>query len=72
MVQKRHTSTDSYLKDRTQSVFLSGNTTTARKLTMNVPQGSVLGPLLFTLYTADIGKFNKAHSLLHHRYADDN
>ena len=32
----------------------------------------VLRQLLFTLYTADVGKVIKAQSLLHHNYADDN
>ena len=53
---------DSYLKDRAQSVFLSGYTTTPQKLTTGVPQGSVLWLLLFTLYTADIGIVIKAQS----------
>ena len=47
---------DSYLTDRTLSVFLSGGMTSPRKLTTGVPQDSVLGPLLFTLYTANIRK----------------
>ena len=62
----------SYLKDLARSVFLSGDTTTPLKITTGVPQGSVLGPLLFTLYTADIGTIIKAQGLLHHSYADDN
>ena len=39
----------SYLMYWTQSIFLSGDMTTPQKLTTGVPQGSVLGLLLFTL-----------------------
>ena len=49
----------SYLDGRTQSIRLGGKSTTPRPAVYGVPQGSVLGPLLFTLYTADIGKVIK-------------
>jgi len=36
-----------------------------------VPQGSVLGPILFVLYTADVLQLVRDHGLVPHAYADD-
>ena len=40
-------------------------------MTCRVPQGSVLVPILFLLYTADLLQLVRAHSLDPHLYADD-
>ena len=61
----------SYLSNRHQAVVVKGEKSCAHLLKYGVPQGAVLGPVLFTLYTQllvqEIAKFN----LKYHFYADD-
>jgi hypothetical protein len=61
---------ESYLHDRTQSVTIGDCTTPPQVLRTGVPQGSVLGPLLFSLYTSPIGYIFPS-SVSYHLYADD-
>ena len=62
----------SYLTNRRESVKIHDTLSSERQLLYGVPQGSVLGPVLFTLYTAPLSKIISAFSSLsHHLYADD-
>ena len=44
----------SYLSQRTQQVQIKGTHSEKKQLTTGVPQGSCLGPVLFTIYVADL------------------
>ena len=61
----------SYLTDRSQSVQIDGFTSSVRPLRFDVPQGSVLGPLLYLLYTAPLGDLIRWHDMNFHLHADD-
>jgi len=62
---------ESYLTNRMQSVKIGSVSSEAHPLKCGVPQGSVLGPLLFTIYTAPLGDIIRRHGLNFHLYADD-
>ena len=60
-----------FLADRTSTVIVGSTSSSAIPIETGVPQGSVLGPLLFSLYINDIPKektTNLSYSLL---FADD-
>ena len=61
----------SYLSDRTQYVKVKDTLSHSLPLTQGVPQGSVLGPILHSLYTSPLGVIAKYHQMNFHLYADD-
>ena len=61
----------SYLKDRLQCIVIDGVTSEPVNLKYGVPQGSVLGPILFTIYTSPIGEIARKYNVEIHIYADD-
>ena len=60
-----------YLDGRMQHVKYRGRCSSKTVVRYGVPQGSVLGPILFILYTADLVALIEGHGLSPHLYADD-
>ena len=61
----------SYLIDRPQRIVLDKFSSQPRHLSCGVPQDSVLGPVLFSLYIAPLEDVIMAHGLYAMMYADD-
>jgi len=61
----------SYLTGRTQYVSFNGDRSSTSSICVGVPQGSVLGPLLFCAYVSPISRLLASFGLIHHSYADD-
>ena len=61
----------SYITGRTQFVRCNTDRSSVSVVLSGVPQGSVLGPLLFLLYTAELLQVIQANNFCGHAYADD-
>ena len=60
---------ESYIRNRQQFVQIDNNRSRTITLNIGVPQGSVLGPLLFNIYINDMCKSTKCFDIIN--YADD-
>ena len=61
---------ETYLSLRSQVISVAGHKSTSQPLECGVPQGSVLGPVLFTVYTSPLGALLRERGP-YHFYADD-
>ena len=61
----------SYLEQRKQYVRLNGVESAIVSLQAGVPQGSVLGPVLFSAFLAPLANVIDLFGISHHQYADD-
>ena len=62
---------ESYLSGRTQSVHVNQTFSCQAPLCFGVPQGSVLGPVLFIMYTKPLSSLITCHSIQNQSFADD-
>ena len=61
----------SYLHGRIYVVRVKNGVSECNVIKSGVPQGSVLGPVLFNAYVAPLTKILVQHDIQHHLYADD-
>ena len=62
---------ESYFKGRYQAVTIDSLTSSPQELVTGFPQGSVLGPFSYPVYTAPLFEISRKHEMPMHIYADD-
>ena len=62
---------ESYLTEWTQRVMIDEFLSDPVMLKCGVPQGSVLGPILYTLFTSPVGDISRSHNISYRGFADD-
>ena len=62
---------ESYPSSRSQFVQIKVTSSSDRRLTCGLSQGSVLGPILYLVYTSALGAILRRHGVGFHMYADD-
>ncbi|XP_071806978.1 uncharacterized protein [Asterias amurensis] len=61
----------SYFSGRTTQVLIDNTYSASHDMLYGLPQGSIVGPKSFTIYTIPIGRIIKGNNPLYHIYADD-
>ena len=61
----------SHLTNRTHYVYFYNHCSALSPVHSGVPQGSVLGPIVFTMYIKPLSAIIDSHSIIHHSSADD-
>ena len=61
----------SYLTDRTHYISPSNHCSAFAPVHSGVPLGTVLGPVLLTMYVKPLFAIIDSHSIIHHSFADD-
>ena len=62
---------NSYISERSQFVAVEQSKSNVTRCEFGVPQGSVLGPILFTFYVTPVANVISSFGVHHHQYADD-
>ena len=65
------TKDEQYLTSCKQYICVESSKSSLKSLDQGVSRGSVLGPLLYLVYTSSIGKTLKRHGIQYNLYADD-